>query len=321
MTITLQQAREKWDALSPEMRAVLFSEKNENALLAIYDARKLATEARRAIAKIVGYGLLGLLRLEDVKNEIAKAGGLDSASAGAIGSDVENKVFIPLKADLAALRGGRVSDITPPKPVAPRPLPPVALKPSAAGAAAPQRTPAPTAAPSPAKTPVPAKAPAPFVIHKESEFSPVAPTAGGKADMKAQADKIASFFRKDAAPATPNIAKVQIGAYGAAPATPPAAPTKTGPEIPRVVHYGELKTMLEAPAAAVPVAPGKTAPVPLGAIGPMLQVAPKPPMPATRPAIPGVQGVPPRPPLPPADHPEFARKPPTTPPVPPQKAA
>jgi hypothetical protein len=152
-------------------------------------------------------------------------------------------------------------------------------------------------------TPSPATPPKPMFIQRETSVVPIhTPTDGAKSSELER--KISSFFSAPK-PATPPSApaRLQIGKETVStPAT--SGSVRTPLESPRVVHYGELKTVLTPPAppkTAGANSPSRPAPMSLENIGeakpapaPRPATAPLPPVPPS--SLPGVRGVPPPPP-------------------------
>lgn len=231
--IPQQQALDRWDSLSNELREALWSEQNSTIVRQTCEREHIPPEKIPFVGRIAGYVLLGFLHPEDVSRELKEALGADQKTADAIAKDLNAKIFSPLRGELerayapgphsASFAGTRPFDL------------------DEIGAIKTQTFKAPSSSAwSPPLVSPPATRPEkkpseslPVMLHEEPETRPITPAAGSHLDIKSS-----GFGEWEPREADKGIAKVDLGIV-----PPPARPApKTEPPRPRVVHYTESKS-------------------------------------------------------------------------------
>jgi hypothetical protein len=101
ITITTDQALERWDTLPDSLREALYSEPNSDFLWRTCQDENVPDEKIYEIAKVAGYVMMGFLHPEDVALEIVDRLALDRKTASDIQEALNKRVFAPLQADLS----------------------------------------------------------------------------------------------------------------------------------------------------------------------------------------------------------------------------
>ena len=228
LKISRQQALNRWDILPDNLREALFSEYDADILWRICENQHLSEDKIRIIAILIGNVILGFIHLEDLAGEIKQELGINPEIANSIASEIERKIFAPIRSDLEkiyapveALTEEGASPIS--EPEAPKIIPTISL--------------------SPADLPAEASAQAgtltetgPLILQKETEFKPLAGT-------KKSLGGLFGFLKKKKA-AESVKAQIEIGSDAdsreIASSEPPAVSRVEPPEI-RVVHYSQFE--------------------------------------------------------------------------------
>lgn len=200
ITITKEQAQNRYALLPPTLQDAVFSEQNTEIISSVGEQYHLSDEKTESIASLVGWILLGFLHLEDLPGEIAVEIDVAPQLAKDIANSLNNKIFAVIKPDIdktyAPVPHEKIQEsptiiqnIIPPSPM-PLIAKPITLsdigwsKQPAAGSniglsvAIPTPKPAPTPTPAPSRSPVapaipkPAAEPAPMMLHEDTTFKP-----------------------------------------------------------------------------------------------------------------------------------------------------
>lgn len=297
ITLSKQQIAAGWDRLTREEREVRFTEENTDILWSTCEAQKVPEPICHEIATVTAYALLGLISPDTLRSEI---GGkiTDPTIARIIADEIIGKIIGPItnaEKDSTAMPAMIKSSTPDMSDIRPRIITPES--------------------PARPKIQVPS---GPMVIHTQTSVAPI-PSNIAPPDLSRDSgfqSKVESFFAKKAPTPPPQFARIQSQGSQTSPSMNMPKPTM---EVPRVVHYGELKTILgTAPTTPTPSG-SKPAPLPfskIGSVAPSRAPMPTPPAPAPKPApapspmptmptktslapLPGVKGVPPPPPKPP----------------------
>jgi hypothetical protein len=181
MTITTQQARQRFTTIPPRLQDAVFSEQTAEIMDGIAQQYHLTDEKAAGVGKIASYVLLGFLHPEDVAREIQAQVALPAPLAADISKSLDAKIFAALRDDLIKVyapvpTANHEEESMGPKiiqqvaetiPVIPKSsiistIPPVITKPTAAPAPKPSvATTTPIAVPKPAAPPAPTTPPKP----------------------------------------------------------------------------------------------------------------------------------------------------------------
>jgi len=257
------------------------------------------------VQQLAALVFLGIIHDYDLGREINDALGFASPQLGAdIAQAIGAKILAPFKTALAKnfrpllapsqeelgteesapAMPSIIQEIKPAQSISPGPAflkmsPPTTPAAPTQGAA-----PIVTPTPPPASQTTPGAA-APFMLHTVSEFQPVKPAAGFNLNMNkgTASASVSAFAAATGKSTTLPTARVEIGSLAEAARKP--AVVRTEVNIPRVVHYSELKTQTPAIGGALPQAAqgsgfgtaqqGSTVPAP--AIKPAMPVTPAAP--------------------------------------------
>lgn len=258
LTISQQQALDRWDFLTPDLREALFSEVNSDFIWKLCHTEHLSDDKSLDVAEISGYVVMGFLHPEDLAGELKDALGLAPQTAKAIADGINTRIFTPLRADIDQVY----------QPISKLEAAPKVFQdigPSVATKAAPGATPAPisinkinpvqpAAAPKPTTTPAPVTSAAGWSTGKT--FTVSAPVVKPSAPNPIAAAPVSR-------PATTPAPVVKPVAPQVPPPVPakPAAPSFSAPTSPSVVNNpfgGKFEPMGTRPAA--PAAPAGPAP-------------------------------------------------------------
>ncbi len=119
ITISQQQAGQRWDILTPPLREALFSDVNANFVWNLCQSEHLTEEKSYQVAELSGYVLLGFLHPEDLAGEIVSSVDLPAPLAKTISDQINSRVFTPLRADIDKVyspmskRGATLTESTP----------------------------------------------------------------------------------------------------------------------------------------------------------------------------------------------------------------
>jgi len=100
ISITKQQAFQRWDTLPDNIRGAMDSPKNSDFLWKACENEHLSREKTREVAKITGYVMMGFLHPGDMAQEIKEAADLAPQLAAIIANAVSERIFNPIRADL-----------------------------------------------------------------------------------------------------------------------------------------------------------------------------------------------------------------------------
>lgn len=251
--VSRQQILDRWDTLPENLKESLFSEGNSSALWRICENQHLTEDKIRIVATLAGDVILGFLHSDDLAQEIRSELGLNPEIANSIASEIDRKIFSPIRNDLEKAYAPPLSETpealdlrtaaTEIKPAVEAPV---------AEAEAPKIIPQEEKKPEAIKpseispTPVPSEqvAPAvegPLIIHKETEFKPLVGT-------KRSLGGLFSFLKKkEGREKKEEAVKAQVEMGGPVEEAPvkegvePAVVSRAEPPKVRVVHYSQFE--------------------------------------------------------------------------------
>lgn len=353
---------QRWDAVPDTIKEEIISETNADFVWKVCEDEHLPENKKRGVARITSYVVLGFIHPGDLAREIADELSINQKIADAIAEAINTRIFIPLGNELNSVYEPPskleplpvplpqpLEDVKKPGPVlsepprfAPPPSPPKPPTPPPFGTTA-GGPPAPfgSAMPRPAtpppfgaagsKPPTPfapgttptgkiaeEKEPAPKIIQEEVEFRPLRQPSGFGINIPMPKSLDANLEK---APVKPAV--LEFSATNPPQAQKQMPATGPGQQTPRVVHYSEYRTPVDAlagskqnqqtgpgqNAAAKPQTPGRdvqeitatpsSIPTPQRSYGSTARPpmpAPMPPPPQAPPAVNRV--APPKPPFP-----------------------
>lgn len=100
LNITRRQALKRWDALPMNLREALFSEYNSSVLWKICEGQHLSEDKIYKIATLTGDVLMGFTHPEDLAQEIKNETGIVMEIANAVSSDINRKIFVPIRSEI-----------------------------------------------------------------------------------------------------------------------------------------------------------------------------------------------------------------------------
>jgi hypothetical protein len=100
LTVTQQQAGQRWDIITPPLREALFSDVNADFVWNLCQSEHLTEEKSYQVAELAGYVLLGLLHPEDLAGELTSSLDLPAPLAKTLSDQINSRVFAPLRADI-----------------------------------------------------------------------------------------------------------------------------------------------------------------------------------------------------------------------------
>lgn len=98
--ITKQQADKRWDVMTVNLREILYSPDYGKIIWNICEANHLSDEKIGKIAGLCGYVIMGFIYPEDLAKEIFLKTNINSEIANSIASEINRKIFSPIKSDL-----------------------------------------------------------------------------------------------------------------------------------------------------------------------------------------------------------------------------
>ncbi|MGC9598894.1 MAG: hypothetical protein ABSE18_00735 [Minisyncoccia bacterium] len=139
ITITTQQARNRWDYLTEALRFALFSDVNADFIMKTCEQEHLPLEKGLDVLAISGYVLLGFLHPEDLAGELKDELNLDIKICTPIAAAINSRVFSPLRQDIDKVyeplsklaAGPKIIRDVGPVPMAAKPAAPIAPAPKA----------------------------------------------------------------------------------------------------------------------------------------------------------------------------------------------
>ncbi len=102
ITVTKKQAQDRFALISPPLQDAIFSEKTADVISYIQNKYSIPDDITETIAAFTGWVLLGFVRIEDVEKELAALLAMDRKSAAAIASELNEKIFTPLRPAIEA---------------------------------------------------------------------------------------------------------------------------------------------------------------------------------------------------------------------------
>ena len=100
LTITKQQALERWGILPDVLREALFSEENFNFTEKVCQDNHLTEDKIKAVATSVGDVIFGFIHPEELAKEIKESTGINILIAEAISKEADRKIFLPIKGEI-----------------------------------------------------------------------------------------------------------------------------------------------------------------------------------------------------------------------------
>jgi hypothetical protein len=167
LLIPKEQALQRWDTLPDNLRDALCAETNSDFIWKTCRDEHIPDEKIYAVARVVGYVLMGFLHQEDASKEIQAAIGIDPRIADSIAGAINTRIFTPLRQSIDNV-------------YEPAGKPGLGLKTSGSGPMMIEETKT-TSAPSPAPQkpilPTPGKnpettAPKPFILQENTSLEP-----------------------------------------------------------------------------------------------------------------------------------------------------
>src|SRR6185437_2066230 len=96
-----QAVAQRWDNLTPALREALFSDANDEFIEQLCKSQYLPEEKIDDVSERAGYVILGFLHPEDLSEELVKSVGLKPQIADSISGNINQRIFSPLKDELA----------------------------------------------------------------------------------------------------------------------------------------------------------------------------------------------------------------------------
>ncbi len=103
MTVTKQQARDRFVLLPPVLQDAVFSDSNAEKISAINEQFKVPEDAQEIVASRTGWVLLGFLPQENLAEELVSGAGMDASTAKSIASALNEKIFQPLQSAINSI--------------------------------------------------------------------------------------------------------------------------------------------------------------------------------------------------------------------------
>ena len=100
LSISQQQAGQRWEIITPPLREALFSDVNADFVWNLCQSEHLTEEKSYQVAEISGDVLLGFLHPEDLAGELVSSMDLPIPLAKTISDQINSRVFAPLRADI-----------------------------------------------------------------------------------------------------------------------------------------------------------------------------------------------------------------------------
>ena len=195
LTITKNQARQRFKSLPENLQDILFAESTAEAVNDICEENKVPENQISSVASAAGLVVMGFLKLNALSKEIQERTGLSDDIAKRITSSLENRFLNSVRPDLEKVYAPLVGEVAPPlgptkapAPAIPQNIPaagppkppPISLDGLARSAAPLSPRPAISSAPPTPPLPPPSKTvggQVPVMLHREPEVRPVAPPA------------------------------------------------------------------------------------------------------------------------------------------------
>jgi len=246
ITITKEQAQNRFVLLPPTLQDAVFSEQNAEIISSVGEQYHLPDDKLEGVTSLVGWVLLGFLHIEDLPNEIASDTGIAAQLAKDITSTLNSKIFNLIKSDVdkayAPVPHEEVQTGSLPAPIS---LPTKSAYPSISlnkpttvsdigWAKQPAATIVPTSAiggannaiPTPPRAPVatttPPSEPAPMMLHEDTTFKPAERNANFTVSRPGTGAEV--NMNRSGVPTPPQ--KAAILEFGSRPATTTPQPPK-----------------------------------------------------------------------------------------------
>lgn len=100
LTITQNQALQRWDTLPDTLREALYSEANSDFLWKTCENENVPGEKTYDVARIAGYVLLGFMHPADMAEELKEELNLDPKTCAAVANAIDGRIFGPLRPDI-----------------------------------------------------------------------------------------------------------------------------------------------------------------------------------------------------------------------------
>ena len=100
LTITQNQALQRWDTLPDILREALYAEANSDFLWKACENENVPGEKIHDVARIAGYVLLGFMHPADMAEELKEGLNLDPKTCTAVSSAIDARIFAPLRSDI-----------------------------------------------------------------------------------------------------------------------------------------------------------------------------------------------------------------------------
>ena len=100
LKISRQQALQRWDVLSQNIREALFSEYNSGILWRICEEQHLSEDKIFKVAALAGDVIMGFIHPEDLAQEIKNTLGINPEIAASISRQIDRKIFTLIKNDI-----------------------------------------------------------------------------------------------------------------------------------------------------------------------------------------------------------------------------
>jgi hypothetical protein len=281
ITVSQQQAGQRWDTITPQLREALFSDVNADFVWNLCQNEHLTEEMAYEVAEISGYVLLGFLHPDDLAGELVSSIDLPAPLAKTISDQINSRVFAPLRADIDKVYSplnklGVPPMVSTPKiilqdigasqkhdvPSTPKPTTFSDIGWSKQPAAGPNLVASGTIpTPTPASTPIPKPAaePAPMMLHEDTTFKPAEKNVsftlskpGGAAEMN---------LNRGVPQAQSRPVVLEFGGAVKPPVPKPPAPASSSPR-PMLVNIGTRNVSQIVPMASAPIPKPPTPPIP-----------------------------------------------------------
>lgn len=239
ITLSENQVVQRRDSLPDSLLTALCSDETTNIIWSASEAEKVPDEKIYTISKVAGWVLMGLLRPEDFTQELKDRIDLDPQSGAKIQAALNEKLFLPLKADIDKTNQPAGTQQQP-AVLSTAAVPPATDAQTMKDIAA--TTPAAPVAATPVPAPVVPAGPAPVMLQgtatsktlqKNIDFHLSKPNSGAEMSLETSRPKSAAM-----------PAMIEFSGSGSAIPKPPTAPAGA-------VHYTEFKTpTMPSPVAA-----------------------------------------------------------------------
>ena len=100
VTISKNQALERWDTLPMTLREALYSDINSDFLWKTCQAEHIPEEKIYDVSRITGYVLMGFLHPGDLAGELTEILGIDKRITTSIADAIDKRIFAPLQEDI-----------------------------------------------------------------------------------------------------------------------------------------------------------------------------------------------------------------------------